>query len=1088
MIQVDEEPLTEETPLVSRLTSPGTSIKSSSFASLSHLFPSAGSLVDEEHSAGILGEEITTHLFSTKKQVKTFSLRYWLSWINLFLITALAYVTTAAILSIIRPSTTDSGKEPTDFCMPFSTLDPIKDLNLGSLIRSEETSPSQIINREKNFATPTNEWYQNMLLVGETPSALQRVYSVPYILDVVGPIPGIQIHPTHTDGSQSVIQLSLIDKYGLTLGSTTNTKLEIDEKQSNMYSVLETTPLGITLIWNDSDMASSIVRGMPYVTMIYPINKDPKTLPAIASRIQLKTEPIADGKKKISCGTAESVKEYQVKRELQMTFWESDFTWIAFFSEPVLVQCITNQNDAGVVIQFQAESNMDRNEERNLIARLSLLTSCTTGINPLHCKQGRGDNKAIAQHADLLRKHSGIYPGSKSTVRYSVDNDEDKAVLTLDWDPQYMYEDVGNKGEDEDLIAYALPHQLESLKSVKNSCTPYLLGQCCIVAGSKWELPEELPPISFYAERPPSSDHIVELSNALKEDLTFQIPGYFMRGAGDTYFSGKILAKVARVLLITEEIREICTGTSNRIPKGEQHLYEEACMNASIPTSEENEIMLHMLRESVEIWLNGTAETPFVYDSHWGGLVSCGCYFDEDTESCRNKYPNCPVANDPGLDFGNGFYNDHHFHYGYHIYAAAVVAKYDPSFGQRYFQEILLFIRDIANPSLDDTFFPLYRHMDWYTSHSWASGISLPPLNGRNQESSSEAIAAYEAIALFGSVMVDITSSCKNCLEKDDLKIANTIRDVGRLLTATEIKGADRYWHVRLNDNDHKLVPDTYGHSVIGIIWNTMAQFQTWFGSAPYLAYGIQMLPLTPISAYRDDTRWLAELYKPYAESCEADRGCEEGGWSVLQLGILAAVGHMDLAKERCLALSADIFTSAGGNGHSRSNTLWYISTRPNNTEPITLPKSKAIHYSHKKAKRVVDCAKPETCTDVQLGNIADGSTCRDRINWLMEATDRSEYEACDIVAGLEFPEECGGCKPDKDYKPDEEDGSDEGENEILTKCQPCSEEICNSDLNRCPVYAHTFLCTEGPNIGGCQGVPWDLEPQCLDCCELSNC
>lgn len=112
-------------------------------------------------------------------------------------------------------------------------------------------------------------------------------------------------------------------------------------------------------------------------------------------------------------------------------------------------------------------------------------------------------------------------------------------------------------------------------------------------------------------------------------------------------------------------------------------------------------------------------------------------------------------VSDSKTNFGAGFYNDHHFHYGYHIYAAAIVAQFDPKWGRNHFERVLLLVRDIANPSKHDTAFPRFRHKDWYRGHSWASGITAEPyFNGRNQESSSEAIAAYEAIALFGKVMV----------------------------------------------------------------------------------------------------------------------------------------------------------------------------------------------------------------------------------------------------------------------------------------------------------------------------------------------
>jgi len=102
----------------------------------------------------------------------------------------------------------------------------------------------------------------------------------------------------------------------------------------------------------------------------------------------------------------------------------------------------------------------------------------------------------------------------------------------------------------------------------------------------------------------------------------------------------------------------------------------------------------------------------------------------------------------------NAFYNDQHFHYGYFVYAAAVVAHFDSSWGRLMFEEVLLLIRSIANPAEEDDFFPTFRHKDWFQGHSWASGIAMNYDNGKNQESSSEAIAAYEAVALYGSSMV----------------------------------------------------------------------------------------------------------------------------------------------------------------------------------------------------------------------------------------------------------------------------------------------------------------------------------------------
>jgi endo-1,3(4)-beta-glucanase len=62
------------------------------------------------------------------------------------------------------------------------------------------------------------------------------------------------------------------------------------------------------------------------------------------------------------------------------------------------------------------------------------------------------------------------------------------------------------------------------------------------------------------------------------------------------------------------------------------------------------------------------------------------------------------------------------FHWGYFVYAAAVVAKSDPGWTQTYYAHIMDLIRDFANPATD-SYYPVTRMKDWYAGHSWASGI-----------------------------------------------------------------------------------------------------------------------------------------------------------------------------------------------------------------------------------------------------------------------------------------------------------------------------------------------------------------------------
>lgn len=47
---------------------------------------------------------------------------------------------------------------------------------------------------------------------------------------------------------------------------------------------------------------------------------------------------------------------------------------------------------------------------------------------------------------------------------------------------------------------------------------------------------------------------------------------------------------------------------------------------------------------------------------------------------------------------------------GYHIFAAAIAAKFLPEWGVKHHEAVTLLIRDIANPSSSDPFFPVFRH------------------------------------------------------------------------------------------------------------------------------------------------------------------------------------------------------------------------------------------------------------------------------------------------------------------------------------------------------------------------------------------
>jgi len=140
---------------------------------------------------------------------------------------------------------------------PLSRNHPVLDLKVLGLKRPDFSSPN--INlfdaSVSSQALPTNAWYQNLLLVhGQNPEPTeeQRVYPVPYVVDMVGPIPGMRLHMPQVVGGATVIQLTQVLAHGLTLGATTRKSLVQpgDEEASNKaYKIVKMTPLGITLEW-----------------------------------------------------------------------------------------------------------------------------------------------------------------------------------------------------------------------------------------------------------------------------------------------------------------------------------------------------------------------------------------------------------------------------------------------------------------------------------------------------------------------------------------------------------------------------------------------------------------------------------------------------------------------------------------------------------------------------------------------------------------------------------------------------------------------------------------------------------------------
>ncbi|KAM9936163.1 hypothetical protein OXX80_004278 [Metschnikowia pulcherrima] len=183
-----------------------------------------------------------------------------------------------------------------------------------------------------------------------------------------------------------------------------------------------------------------------------------------------------------------------------------------------------------------------------------------------------------------------------------------------------------------------------------------------------------------------------------------------------------------------------------------------------------------------------------------------------------------------GYDYGSGYYNDHNFHYSYIIHAAALVGHLDSMKGGTWAKEneefINTLVRDVANPSEKDEFFPVFRSFDWFQGHSWAHGITGVP-DGKDLESTSEDVHFSYAMKLWGKVIGDKSMEAR-----------------GDLMLKIQTESFGEYF---LYEDDNKVVPsELLRNKVTGIFFENKIDYATWFGSRPEYIHGIQMIPVTP--------------------------------------------------------------------------------------------------------------------------------------------------------------------------------------------------------------------------------------------------
>ena len=174
--------------------------------------------------------------------------------------------------------------------------------------------------------------------------------------------------------------------------------------------------------------------------------------------------------------------------------------------------------------------------------------------------------------------------------------------------------------------------------------------------------------------------------------------------------------------------------------------------------------------------------------------------------------------------------NDHHFHYGYWIFAAAQIALRDPEWArhENWGGMVRELIKDVATADRNDERYPFLRTFDIFEGHSWASGTGQTA-DGSNQESSSEAMNAWAGLILWGVATQD-----------------DALRDLGIYLYTTELQAIKHYWF----DVYNMTRPAQYPHRIVSIVWGGKLSHITWWTESPVEISMINVLPVTGASYY----------------------------------------------------------------------------------------------------------------------------------------------------------------------------------------------------------------------------------------------
>ncbi|QNN51310.1 glycosyl hydrolase [Nocardioides mesophilus] len=438
---------------------------------------------------------------------------------------------------------------------------------------------------------------------------------------------------------------------------------------------------------------------------------------------------------------------------------------------------------------------------------------------------------AGADEATAATLAAGAVPITGTAIGYALDDDTASTRLTY------------RTAQRRPTVVAAMPHQRVQGSAEPVATIDSLYGPLRLYRGRT--VTSDVPAIT-----PTGALDLGRLTDADRTELRRQVRADVAEALAapapptDTYFGGKQVYRLAQL----EQVAE-ASGASKAAAKVRQRAVA---------------VLDDWLKESDSCAAGSTK--CFFYDTAFRGVVGREASFGADE------------------------FNDHHFHYGYFLAAAALVGQDHPELLQRWRSTLTALAQDIASPVASEQL-PALRSFDPFTGHSWASGTS-PFADGNNQESSSEAVNAWNGLALWAR--------------------ADGHDQLARQATwqlSLESAAASAYWL----QPEH--LPQGFDHPFVSLNWGGKREWATWFSAEPSAILGIQLLPMPPVfdQADVDPRRVRANLADTTAQGYDTIFG------DYLTMYLAMA------DPKRALAVGRQLPDSAIDDGNSRSYLLAWL-------------------------------------------------------------------------------------------------------------------------------------------------------------------